>query len=328
VTAARSDRVGLTFAGLCVANGAFVPAVARLTTDGAAPLFVAAATGLFAGLAAAVVLAARGELGQLVRRATAPRLALVGLLGTALAHALFYAGARRTSAIDTVLCLQAEPVYSLLVAWLFLGHRPSPRRVLSLAVLVGGIALAIGGGDAADPLGVGLLLLTPICWQASHLIVLRGLVGVPPQVLTGARYVWGGLLMTAWWWASGAETGLGEGLAGRLPLLALQGVVLSYVGTLLWYQAISHLDLARCTAIVVPSIPLLSIGASFVLVDEVPTPSQWAGLLLTAGGVLAFVLAPHAVEVRERVPTQTAPIAAPSGPEPDAASPAETRRRG
>jgi hypothetical protein len=37
-------------------------------------------------------------------------------------------------------------------------------------------------------------------------------------------------------------------------------------------------------------------------------------LLLTAGGVLAFVTAPHAVEARERVPAQTAPLAAPADP--------------
>ena len=70
--------------------------------------------------------------------------------------------------------------------------------------------------------------------------------------------------------------------------------MLAYVGTNLWYQAITRLDLARTTAIVVPSIPLLSFGASFVLLGEVASPAQWAGLALTAAGVLAFVTAPDA----------------------------------
>ena len=104
-------------------------------------------------------------------------------------------------------------------------------------------------------------------------------------------------------------------VAEQLPVLALQGIVLSYVGTMLWYQAIARLDLARDTAVVVPSIPLLSLGASFVLVGEVPTLRQAVGMLLTAGGVLAFVTAPHAVESRARVPAQTAPLAAPADPE-------------
>ena len=100
-------------------------------------------------------------------------------------------------------------------------------------------------------------------------------------------------------------------LARQLPVLALQGIVLSFVGTLLWYETIARLDLARATSIVVPSVPVLSLGASFLVLGEVATPAQWAGLALTAASVLAFVTAPDVHEVRARVPTATAPIAVP-----------------
>jgi O-acetylserine/cysteine efflux transporter len=308
----RQERLGLGFAGLCALNGAFVPAVAKLTTDRGEPLFVAAATCLFAGVCAAVVLGARGELHVLFRRPTGPRLFAVGLLGTAAAHLLFFFGASRVTAIETVLCLQIEPAYSLVLAWLFLGHRPTLRRMLAAGVLLGGIALAVGGPSVSASIGLWILLATPLCWQLSHLIVLRGLVGVRPPVLTGARYIHGGIVLGICWAAAGGTARLpgGSDLSLLLPLLALQGVVLSYVGTLLWYQAISRLDLARTTAVVVPSIPLLSIAASFVLLGEAPTLTQWIGLGLTAGGVLVFVTAPHAVERRERIPTASAPIAA------------------
>ena len=83
-------------------------------------------------------------------------------------------------------------------------------------------------------------------------------------------------------------------------------------GSMLWYETITRLDLARSTAIVVPSIPLLSLGASFLLLGEVATPRQWAGLALIASGVLAFVTSPHPHEVRERIPSPSAPIAVPT----------------
>jgi len=41
---ARQERIGLVCAALCALNGAFVPAVAKLTTNAASPLFVATAT--------------------------------------------------------------------------------------------------------------------------------------------------------------------------------------------------------------------------------------------------------------------------------------------
>ncbi|HVN87389.1 MAG TPA: DMT family transporter [Candidatus Binatia bacterium] len=292
----QQERIGLLSAAVCALNGAFVPAVAKLTTSRGEPLFVAAATSVFAGMCAAAVLSVRGELRVLARPTVGPRLVAVAALGTAAAFFLFFLGASRASAIDAVLCLQIEPAYALLLAWLVLGHRPTLRRIGAIATLLVGIALAMGAHGVSGSPGMWILLVTPLCWQASHLIVLRGLVGITPSILTGARYIHGGLLLALGWLISGGVTRLPatDVVLGQLPWLAVQGVVLSYAGTLLWYGAITRLDLARTTAIVVPSVPLLSLGASFLILGEVPSGLQWVGLALTAGGVLAFITAPHA----------------------------------
>ena len=50
----------MLFAVLCILNGSFSPAFAKLTTDRGDPLFVAALTTSFGGLLAAIVLGARG----------------------------------------------------------------------------------------------------------------------------------------------------------------------------------------------------------------------------------------------------------------------------
>jgi drug/metabolite transporter (DMT)-like permease len=311
------EKVGLLFALLCACNSAFVPAFAVLTTSHADALFVASASCLFAGLAALIVLGLRGELQILVRRREGPWLLLIGLLGTALAHTLFFLGASRTSAIETALCLQVEPVYSLIASRVFLGHPFTRRRLVASMVTLGGIALAIGAHEAKLSSGVLILLATPLCWQSSHIVVLRTLRGIAPPVLTGARYAYGGVLLALFFGVRHALSPESErlpdaeGFRTLLPLLALQGVILSYVGTNLWYQAITRLDLARTTAIVVPLIPLLSFGASFVLLGEVATQAQWAGLALTAAGVLAYATAPHAVHPGEHIPAPTAPLLSP-----------------
>lgn len=308
----KSERTGLLFAALCALNGAFVPAFAKLTTNSGDPLFVAVATTLCAGVLAAAILAYQGNLSVLVRRPHAPRLLLIGCLGTSAAFVLFFHGAQQTTAVETVLCLQIEPAYSMLFAWLFLGHRPTPRRFAAIALLLIGIFLAVGGGGFSFSPGVWLLLATPLCWQVSHLVVLRALSSVPAAVITGARYVYGGSVLLAYWWASGGMNAVvAKDVATQLPLLALQGFVLSYAGTYVWYMAIVRLDLTRTTAIVVPSIPLLSIAASFALLGEIPTGPQWAGFVLTAAGVLSFVTAPGNIAQEERIPAATAPIATP-----------------
>ena len=308
----RQERVGLVFAALCALNGAFVPAVAKLTTARADSLFIATATSAIAGACAALLLAATGELGWLTDRRRVPRLIAVGALGTALTSLLFFAGARRTSAIETVLCVQIESVYSLLLARLFLGHPLTPRRLGAVAAIVAGIALALNPSGFSGWLGVGLLLATPLGWQVSHLIVLRRLADVPARALTGARYVFGGAVLAVVWAACGGAGRLPPPaeLARLAPILVLQGALLSFVGTLFWYETIKRLDLARSTAIVVPSVPLLSLGASLALLGEVAQPRQWLGLLLTAAGVLAFVTSPHSTAPDLPLGDHDAPIPA------------------
>jgi O-acetylserine/cysteine efflux transporter len=292
----RAERLGLLFAALCAVNGAFVPAISKLTTDRADPIFVAAASSLVAALAAAAVLAARRELGELVERRRVARLALLGVLGTGAAFILFFEGVSRSSAIETALCLQIEPVYSLLIARVFLGHEITRRRAIGVTLLLGGIALAVGVEGIRGSPGILLLLATPLCWQMSHLLVLKRLPGLAPPLLTGARYVFGGIVLCFYWAlrAGPATIPAADVLAPLLPVLGLQGLITFYLGTTLWYAAIRRLDLARTTAIVVPSIPILSLGASFLLLGEVASLRQWAGMLLCVGGVSIFVTAPHA----------------------------------
>lgn len=289
---ASQQRLGLVFAALCALNGAFVPAIAKLTTNAGSALFVAMATSGFAGAFGLVVLLLRGEAHLLFRRSTVLRLIATGTLGTGFAFLLFFIGAQHTTPIESVLCLQIEPLYALLAAWTFLGHRPTPRRVVAISALLLGIFLAVGGSGLVPSFGVWMLLITPLCWQMSHLIVLRGLRGVTPPALTAARYIFGTMfLLLCWLIVEGPQT-LPPSADLGLPLLALQGVVLSYGGTLVWYQATTRLDLTRSTAIVVPSTPILSLGATFLLTGDSPTPPQWLGMLLVGIGVVIFVTAP------------------------------------
>src|SRR5262245_55126034 len=122
----RQEFRGLGFAALCILTGAFVPAFAKLTTGRADPLSVAAGTNLFAGATAALWLARRGELRRLAEGSTAPRLALLGALGTAATALLFFEGASRTTATDVILCLPVASASSLVLARVFLGHPMTP----------------------------------------------------------------------------------------------------------------------------------------------------------------------------------------------------------
>jgi drug/metabolite transporter (DMT)-like permease len=289
--AVRRERLGLLFAALCAIDGAFTASLAKLNTNLADAAFVAAAITVFGAVCSTAQLAWRGELGLLVRRDLAPGLIAIGFLGTAVAFLLFFEGSQRSSGIEIALCIQTEPAYALLLAWIALGQRPTATRIAASLAILAGIGIAIGIEQARGSAGVWMLLATPIAWQLSHLIALRGLRGVNPRVLTAARYVYGSTFLVAIWLLRGGieRFPAAEVWPQLLPTLALQGIVLAWGGTLLWYNAITRLDLPRTTSIVVPSILILSFGATFLVLGEVPTLREWLGLAITALGVLTFV---------------------------------------
>ena len=306
------DLAGLGFALLCALVAALVPPFAKLASTRASPVFIATATTAWAASAALTMLAARRELRTLAAPGKRGWLVAIGGLGTAAAFLLLFEGSRRTTAVDATLCLQIEPAYALVIAWVFLGHRPTARRCGGIALLLAGLALGIRpGGDGSSLAGIALLLVTPLCWQMSHVIVLRKLGDVRPVTLTGARYLYGGVLLAVYWLACGAavDRDPATSAVSLTALLAFQGVVLCWGGTMAWYQALSRLDLARSTAIVVPLVPVLSFAASFVLLGEIATTRQWIGVLLTVAGVLAFATAADARPAGDRIPLPNAPVA-------------------
>ena len=221
----RSEVIGLALAGYCVANGAFVATVAKLTTSAAQPLSIAFLTSAFGGLAVLMLLAARGKLGLLAVRRDLPALLAVGALGTALAFLLFYSGAKRVTAVETALCVQTEPLYALLGTRVLLGHPLTAQRVAAVAAIGAGIALAIGTQPTSGWLGLALLLATPLAWQSSHWVALRALPVFDPLQLAGARYVFGTLVLLPLWLAVDGPAGFpaGDELRQLLPVVARAG---------------------------------------------------------------------------------------------------------
>jgi drug/metabolite transporter (DMT)-like permease len=198
------------------------------------------------------------------------------------------------TAIETALCVQTEPIYSLFGTWLVLGHPMPKRRIAAVFAIALGIGIAIGTAPTSGWLGLGFLLATPLAWQISHWIALKNLDHFNPLQLSGARYVYGTLVLAVAWLSIEGASGLPsrEQVGSFLPGVALQGMVLSFGGTYAWYGAVKRLDLTRATAIVVPSAPIVSLVVSYLVLGEQVTLRQAIGFALTAAGVLTFALAP------------------------------------
>jgi drug/metabolite transporter (DMT)-like permease len=285
----RTEKAGLWFALAEVMAVGLVPAFSKYAVSRVDPLLYSALAVCVAAVVSIGLAAWRGELGQVVDRRFVGWLIPVCLLGTTATTLLLFIGSRLTDGVSSALLLQSEPVYSLALTWLVWRRPASTRQLAGTALILSGIMLVLYDGSLRIGLGGALILLAPLGWQISHVLALRVMPPMSPYALTAARYLYGGagLVLTQ---ALFGHVSVRTVDAAALAMAVFHGVVLFFFGTLLWYETIRRLDLARATAIVTPSEPIVSLVLVWLLLRTLPNAYQVAGLFLLAPGMWLVVV--------------------------------------
>jgi drug/metabolite transporter (DMT)-like permease len=308
-----TQRAGRTFAvgaAMAVANtliGAMQPVILRYGAMRIDPLVFSAASVIVAGICALPVLFIRGEMRILADRRYAPRLVLVSMAGTVSTTLCLIYGLRRINAITGVLLLQTEPIYSILLATMFVGERPSTRQMLATAAIIAGVSCVVGGGSFDASIATLLLLMTPLFWQISHVIALPIMPPLAPGSVASARYIFAAVAMASMLPFAAPEALRQAAEPGPLAVIVVTGLVIDLIASFAWYGAISRLSLAWTTALVVPGIPILSILFAVAFLGEHAAARQLIGIAIAVSGVLALVLGAdphrkhHAAETLEAV---------------------------
>jgi len=295
-------------AALCAVTAATQPALMRFGATRLDPMLFAAGCTLVATLCVMPVVYARGELSILFDRRYRMRLLLISILGTVVTSLTLIFGLRRIDAVAGTLLLQSEPVYSLLLATLFAGERPTLRQLGATAVIITGIVSAAGASSGAySPAWAAMLVVgTPLLWQTSHVLSLPVMPPLSPVCMTGARYGYAAIVLTLALAVVNPHA-LGQ-LAdpAALGTIVATGAVCYFFASLTWYAAINRLSLAWTTALVIPGIPLLSIVCAIVFLGERATLRDLIGVLISISGVLLLVLGAEGVR---RVPVSSAEAA-------------------
>ncbi|MGZ6186382.1 MAG: DMT family transporter, partial [Candidatus Binataceae bacterium] len=257
-------------AALCTVAAATQPALIRFGATRANPMLFAAGCAVVATLCVLPVVYARGELPMLVDRRYRMRLLTLSIIGTVVTTLTLIFGLRRIDAVAGTLLLQSEPVYSLLLATLFAGERPTSRQLIATAIIVVGIASAVGASSSSySPAWAAILVAaTPLLWQTSHVLSLPVMPPLSPLCMTAARYGYASIVLTLALAAVNpyAVVQLREPVV--LVTIVATGVICYFLASLAWYAAITRLSLAWTTALVIPGIPLLSILCAIVFLGE------------------------------------------------------------
>jgi drug/metabolite transporter (DMT)-like permease len=233
-----------------------------------------------AGAAAVLtpVLLARGE-GPALRQHWRA-IAAVGVVNSVLPFVLFSVGALvLTAALMSVFNATAS-IWGAVVAWLWLGERLTPSRVLGLVIGTAGVVgLAWGKADfrpgalgISPALGIAACIAASVCYGIGANLSRRYLVGVPPMaVAAGSQLVASAVLLVPAIWAWPAQP-LAAGAWLNAIALAVLCTGLAYV---LYFRLIAHAGASNAMAVAF-LIPGYAMLWGWLVLAEQPT---WQMLL-------------------------------------------------
>lgn len=221
----------------------------------------------------------RGELPAL-RRHWRP-IAVVGLTNTALPFALYMVALLALSAGLASIFNATAPLWGALIAWAWLGDRPTPLRGLGLAIGFAGVlglgldsaSLKAGDQGVSPALAIAACIAATACYGWSVNFTKRRLGGVPPLAVAAGSQLTAAMLTALpallWW----PQTTPGAGAWAGAAALALGCTGLAY---LLYFRLIAHVGPAKAIAVTF-LIPAFAVfwGAAFL--GERLTPAMVAG---------------------------------------------------
>lgn len=212
--------------------------------------------------------------------------ALLSLMGVTLLYGLQIVGQSRTSAVNTGLLANTVPVFTALLAMLFLHQRIRPVGWLGIAVALVGAWLVSSGGlrlDVSDSslLGDALVLLSSLAAALYFILGARLLRSYPPLVVTAAAATLGAATLLVVDLLAG---GVNHWTWQAVAVIVLLGVGPGLLANLWWWETVTWLDAGRA-ALYVYLIPLITMVFAVALLGETISPAQLAGAALLLGGV-------------------------------------------
>ena len=225
------------------------------------------------------VLLARGE-GPALRQHWRA-IAVVGVVNSLLPFVLFSVAALAlTAALMSVFTATAS-IWGALVAWLWLGERLTPSRVLGLLIgVLGVIGLAWGKADfrpgalgISPALGIAACIVATICYGFGANVSRKYLAGVPPMaVAAGSQLVAALLLLVPAVWAWPAQP---LSTAAWLNAIAL-AVLCTGLAYVLYFRLIAHAGASNTMAVTF-LIPGFAMLWGWLALNEQPPPQMLLG---------------------------------------------------
>jgi drug/metabolite transporter (DMT)-like permease len=213
-----------------------------------------------------------------------PLIFLLGLLGFAFYNIALNTGEQRIQAGPAALLLQTLPIWTALLATLFLGERLAPLGWVGIGIgFAGALVIAFGSGTGFS-LGwsAGLILAASLSASAYNIIQKKMLARYRPvEVTTWA--IWAGTLLLLPF-SPGLLREMRAAPAAATLSVAYLGIGPAALAYATWAVVLSRMPASRAASLLY-AVPVMAFLIGWVWLGEVPEVSDIVGGLLALAGV-------------------------------------------
>ena len=217
----------------------------------------------------------------------------IGALGGAIQSSLLFLGLRDLPASTAVVVLQSQVPLAVVLSSLMGDERLSPRRLLGIAVAIGGIVVIAGAPDAVGSWSaLWLVILGGLSWAAAQAMIRHYGRDQGPAVTAFIAIVSAPLCLAA---SFALESGRMESIAGAQPIewasfagLVLGGLSIPYF---IWYGLLRRFRVDQVMPFVL-LMPVIGVAASGIFLGEPMGVSLLVGGAAVVAGLALVVLTP------------------------------------
>jgi drug/metabolite transporter (DMT)-like permease len=229
-----------------------------------------------------------------------PQLALMGFIGV-FVHQLIQANAlTMTTAVRTGWLIGITPIWSAILAAIFLKERFGAAKIGGMIVATLGALLLITKGRISSetlalPTTKGdlLILASTVNWAVYTVAGRTTLKRVGSERTTSASMLIGFLMLAPFAIGDPAWSNLGAISGPAILSVLFLGIGCSAVGYLFWYAALEKLETSQVAAFLYIE-PLVTFVAAMILIGETADVTTIVGGVLVLLGVIAVQRAPKA----------------------------------
>jgi len=280
---AKNENKGVLLALMSAALWGIFPVVVNRGARHIPPLTFAAISTLLAAAGAFIYTVLKHKLGELRNKEAYASLLMITLCIVIIPYVLFFIGSSKTSGINTSLLLLSEIIFTLLFTPL-IGEKTTIEKLIgALGVFIGALMILYNGKFSLN-IGDVLVAASTATYPIGNFYAKKALNQVSPSTILFVRFLLGGLFILLLSIILETQTSIVTVMRIDWPTVVVTGIVLLGVGKIIWYEALSRLDISKAISLGM-TFPLFSVLILIGILKEDISRYQWIGMAIMMFGV-------------------------------------------